>query len=133
MLALLKDQHACRRAAAAPGDRRQGSPTIRARDAFARELAARFDAARARGDTSHEKEEARFALAVLGQAERALQLALRQLRSSSAKLADARIVLEAALAARQRAAAEPVLQWMAASGVESPALHALAGKLKELR
>ncbi|HEX6721388.1 MAG TPA: hypothetical protein VF107_07445, partial [Burkholderiaceae bacterium] len=54
-------------AAKATGDAR--------RDAFARELAARFDAARARGDTSHEKEESRFALAVQGQAERALQLA----------------------------------------------------------
>jgi tetratricopeptide (TPR) repeat protein len=102
------------------------------RDAFARELAARFDAARARGDTSHEKEEARFALAVLGQADRALQLALANYQQQR-EVADARIVLEAALAARQRAAAEPVLQWMATSGVESPALHALAAKLKEQR
>ena len=102
------------------------------RDGFAREMTARFDAARARGDTSHEKEEARFALAVLGQAERALQLALANYRKQR-EVADARIVLEAAWAARQRAAAEPVLQWMAATGVESPALHALADKLKEMR
>ena len=95
-------------------------------------MSARFDAARARGDTSHEKEEARFALAVLGQAERALQLALANYRKQR-EVADARIVLEAAWAARQRAAAEPVLQWMAASGVESPALRALADKLKEMR
>jgi predicted Zn-dependent protease len=102
------------------------------RDAFAREMSARFDAARARGDTSHEKEEARFALAVQGQAERALQLALANYRKQR-EVADARIVLEAAWAARQRAAAEPVLQWMAATGVESPALHALADKLKGMR
>jgi tetratricopeptide (TPR) repeat protein len=102
------------------------------RDTFAREMSARFDAARARGDTSHEKEEARFTLAVQGQAERALQLALANYRKQR-EVADARIVLEAAWAARQRAAAEPVLQWMAATGVESPALHALADKLKEMR
>jgi hypothetical protein len=102
------------------------------RDAFARDLAARFDAARARGDSSHEKEESRFALAVQGQAERALQLALANYRKQR-EVADARIVLEAALAARQPAAAQPVLQWMAATGVESPALHTLAAKLKELR
>jgi hypothetical protein len=102
------------------------------RDAFAREMSARFDAARARGDTSHEKEEARFALAVQGQADRALQLALANYRKQR-EVADARIVLEAAWAARQRAAAEPVLQWMAATGVESPALHALADKLKGMR
>jgi len=102
------------------------------RDTFAREMSARFDAARARGDTSHEKEEARFALAVSGQAERALQLALANYRKQR-EVADARIVLEAASAARQRAAAEPVLQWMAATGVQSPALHALADKLKEMR
>jgi tetratricopeptide (TPR) repeat protein len=101
------------------------------RDAYAREMAARFDAARARGDTTHQKEESRFALAVLGQPERALQLALANYRQQK-EVADARIVLEAALAARQRAAAEPVLQWMASSGVESPALHALAAKLREL-
>ncbi len=102
------------------------------RAAFARELGARFDAARARGDTSHEKEESRFALAVQGQAERALQLALANYGKQK-EVAAARIVLEAALATRQPAAAEPVLQWMAASGVESPALQALAARLKELR
>lgn len=102
------------------------------RDAYAREMAARFDAARARGDSSHQKEESRFVLAVSGQPERALQLALANYHQQK-EVADARIVLEAALAARQRAAAEPVLQWMAATGVESPALHALAAKLRELR
>ena len=101
-------------------------------ETYAREMTARFDAARARGDTSHQKEESRFALAVLGQGDRALQLALANYRQQR-EVADARIVLEAALATRQRAAAEPVLQWMAASGVESPALHALAARLKELK
>jgi Tfp pilus assembly protein PilF len=101
------------------------------RDALARELGARFDAARARGDTSHRKEESRYALALQGQPERALALA-RANYEQQRELADARILLEAALAARQRAAAQPVLQWMQASGVESPALRALAAKLQEL-
>jgi len=101
------------------------------RDALARELAARFDAARARGDTSHRKEEARFTLAVLEQPERALPLA-RANYEQQREVADARIVLEAALAARQRAAAQPVLQWMAATGIESPLLRGLATKLREL-
>jgi tetratricopeptide (TPR) repeat protein len=101
------------------------------RDALARELAARFDAARARGDTSHRKEESRFALALQGQADRALALA-RANYEQQRELADARIVLEAALAARQRAAAQPVLSWMEVSGIESPALRSLAAKLREL-
>ena len=102
------------------------------RDAFAREMAARFDAARARGDTSHQKEESRFVLAVQGQPERALQLALANYQQQK-EVADARIVLEAAVAARQRARAEPVLRWMAESGVESPALRSLATQLEAMK
>ena len=101
------------------------------REALARELAARFDAARARGDTSHRKEESRFALALQGQGERALALA-RANYEQQRELADARILLEAALAARQRSAAQPVLQWMQASGVESPVLRSLAAGVREL-
>ena len=41
------------------------------------------------------------------------------------------MLLEAAIAARQPAAAEPVLAWMAASGIESAALRTLAQRLKE--
>lgn len=100
-------------------------------DALARELAARFDAAHARGDTSHRKEESRFALALQGQADRALTLA-RANYEQQRELADARILLEAALAARQRAAAQPVLSWMQVTGIESPVLRTLAAKLQEL-
>jgi hypothetical protein len=53
--------------------------------------------ARARGDTSHRKEEARYALAVQGQARARARAGTRQLRQQR-ELADARIVLEAALA-----------------------------------
>ncbi len=93
------------------------------------ELGARFDAARLRGDTVHQKEEARFALALLGQAPRALTLA-QQNYQVQREPADARILLEAALAAGQPAAAEPALKWMAGFGVESVTLQALAARLK---
>jgi hypothetical protein len=96
-----------------------------------RELAARFEAARQRGDTSHRKEEARYLLGLRGDAPRALQLA-RENWAGQREAADARILLEAALAARDRAAAAPVLQWLDATGYESVALRALAGRLKEL-
>jgi hypothetical protein len=101
------------------------------RETLARELQARFDAARARGDTSHRKEESRFALAVQGQADRALALA-RANYEQQRELADARILLEAALAARQRSAAQPVLLWMQDTGIESPVLRSFAVRVREL-
>lgn len=97
--------------------------------AWQEDLSARFDAARRRGDTTHEKEESRFALAVMGDSRRALELARRNY-AVQREPADARVLLEAALAAREPAAATPVLQWMARSGIESEALQALATRLK---
>lgn len=94
-----------------------------------RDLASRFDAARLRGDKLHQKEEARFALGVQGDAPKALALA-RENYALQREPADARVLLEAALAAGQPAAAEPALHWMAASGIESAALSTLARKLK---
>lgn len=96
------------------------------------ELAARFDAARQRGDTSHLKEEARFLLTVRGDATAALPLARRNW-AEQREPADARVLLETALAARDAAAARPVLQWMQQSGVESVALQALAERVKGLK
>ena len=99
---------------------------------YATELAARFDAARQRGDTSHNKEEARFVLAMRGDTAGALKLA-RQNWAEQREPADARVLLEAALAARDRAAAEPVLAWLASSAIESVALRALAAQVEGLR
>jgi tetratricopeptide (TPR) repeat protein len=96
---------------------------------WAAELSARFDAARQRGDTSHQKEEARFSLAVVGEPARALPLAEANF-AVQREPADARVLLEAALAAGQPAAAAPVLKWMADSGVESQALKSLADRIK---
>lgn len=99
--------------------------------AWQAELAARFDAARLRGDSVHEKEEARYILGLLGpsQAARALALA-RQNYAVQREPADARVLLEAALAANQAAAAEPVMAWLKSSGIESQRLQALAQQLK---
>lgn len=95
------------------------------------ELAARYDAARLRGDSVHQKEEARFALAVLGQADRALKLA-QQNYAVQREPADARILLEAALATKQGQAAAPALAWLEDSRIESVALAALALQLRAL-
>jgi tetratricopeptide (TPR) repeat protein len=99
---------------------------------WARELQARFDASNARGDATHRKEEARFALEVLGQPQRALALA-RDNYAVQREVADARVLLEAALAAGQRASAEPVRQWMARSRIEAPSLAALVARLDTVK
>jgi hypothetical protein len=99
---------------------------------WTRDLAARFDAARNRGDTTHEKEESRFALALQGDAGRALALA-RSNFAVQREVADARALLEAALAARDAAAATPALQWMRRNGVQHPALRKLAAQVEALR
>jgi Tfp pilus assembly protein PilF len=94
-------------------------------------LTARFDAARQRGDTAHQKEEARFALAVLGDAARALPLAQANY-AVQREAADARVLLEAALAARQKAAAAPALDWLRRSRFESAVLQTLAARIEAL-
>jgi hypothetical protein len=99
---------------------------------WADELAARFDAARARGDRTHEKEESRLVLALRGDAPRALALARANLEQEQREPADARVLLEAALAARSREAAAPVLQWFEANKVESVVLRALADRIRAL-
>ena len=98
---------------------------------YAHELQARFDAARLRGDTSHLKEEARFALAVHGDTRLALRLA-RENWAEQREAADARVLLEAALAARDRAAAAPVLKWLADNNFEDVRLRPLAERVKAL-
>ena len=100
------------------------------RDALAAavaELDARFAAAERRGDGVHLREQARFELALRGDAGRALALARRNWEAQK-EPADARILLEAAAAARAPAAARPVLDWMRAAGVEDVALARLAGE-----
>jgi tetratricopeptide (TPR) repeat protein len=93
-------------------------------------LQARFDAARRRGDSVHLREEARFTLHLLDRPGAALELARRNW-ASQREPADARLLLEAALAADDPAAAQPVLEWRDRTGLEDVRMEALARRLAE--
>ncbi|MGK5028686.1 hypothetical protein [Janthinobacterium sp. MDT1-19] len=92
------------------------------------ELAARFYAAMQRGDTVHQREQARYTLFLQQDIPAALQLA-QQNWAIQKEVPDMRILLEAALAARNQGAAQPVLAWIAAHGVEDAALQRLVRQL----
>ena len=91
-----------------------GSPQA---PALAKMLDERFAATRLRGDTTHRAEEARYALFVRRDTGAALALAQANY-TVQREPRDARILLEAALAAGQRAAADPVEVWGKASGFQ---------------
>jgi tetratricopeptide (TPR) repeat protein len=93
-------------------------------------MADRFAAAGLRGDVTHRAEEARFELLLRGQAAKALALAQANYQVQR-EPRDARILLEAAAAARQPASAQAVLDWLRNSGFEDPRLRALAKTLTE--
>ena len=98
------------------------------RDADA-ELKARFRAAMQRGDNVHQREQARYELHVRGDSKTALALA-QQNWAVQKESADMRVLLEAALKAGDRAAAAPVLAWVARHKVEDAAVARLAAQLK---
>lgn len=106
-----------------------GAPTL---DQHVRTLKARFDAAALRGESLHQQEEARFYLHLLGLPAHALSLA-KENWTLQREPRDARILLEAALAANEPAAAQPALDWLVRSGYEDPRLHKLAAQLKASR
>lgn len=82
-----------------------------------KELAARFNAAALRGDTVHQREQARFELMLRRDAKTALSLA-RKNWAVQREPADIRIYLEAAVAARDAVAAKPVVDWVTQHGIE---------------
>jgi Tfp pilus assembly protein PilF len=92
-----------------------------------RELAARFDAAMQRGDTVHQREQARFELKLRNDPATALALA-RKNWAVQKEPADIRIYLEAALRARDTA--KPVLDWVALNQTEDTAATRLIARLK---
>lgn len=94
------------------------------------ELAVRFAASRDRGTTVHVREEARFILTLQHDAQRALPLAQANWNVQR-EPADARILLESALAAGNRSAAQPVLDWMKSTRVEDFHLQQLAKQFQE--
>jgi Tfp pilus assembly protein PilF len=95
---------------------------------LAQMLEDRFAAAKQRGDTTHQAEEARYQLRLRGNAKEALRLAAENYRVQR-EPRDARILLEAAIAAGDAAAANPVRDWLQASGFEDARLRRLAQEL----
>ena len=89
-----------------------------------RTLDERFAGARLRGDTTHRAEEARYQLRLRGDAAQALRLAAENYRVQR-EPRDARILLEAAIAAGDPAAAQVVRDWLASSGFEDARLRRL--------
>jgi tetratricopeptide (TPR) repeat protein len=108
-------------------EQRLGDP---ARERHVAMLASRFETARRRGDAVHRREEARFHLALLGEPERALELALANTQVQR-EPADLRLVLEAALAAGHPRAAGPALAWIERSGMMDPQIDLLRARLAE--
>ena len=99
---------------------------------YARALGERFADAALRGEKLHLQEEARYLLELKGDARAALAAASENYRSQR-EPRDALVLFEAALAARDPAAAAPALQWLDASGFESERLRDTAAKLKALK
>ena len=94
------------------------------------QMTQRFYASRARGDKVHLREEARFELHVRRNVQRALELAAENWRTQK-ELADARILMEAALAARKPEAARPALDYLSRFGIESAPLSRLRSQLQK--
>lgn len=95
-------------------------------------IRARFDAARMRGDKLHIQDEARFYLYFLNNPKEALRLAQENWLGQH-EPSDARILLETALAAKNRAAAQPALEWFAQSRIENRHLQRLVKAAQELK
>jgi tetratricopeptide (TPR) repeat protein len=92
-------------------------------------MAARFEALRLRGSEYFGREESRFALQLEHDPQTALDMALRNWQVQRAPW-DARVVVEAALAAKQPQAAAPVLEFLQKTQLEDPIIEPMA---KELR
>ena len=91
----------------------------------------RFAAAKLRGDTSHRAEEARFQLRLRNNAVLAVQLAAANYQVQK-EPRDLRMLLEAALAARDPDAAKPARNWLQSTGFEDALMRALAEQTLQL-
>ena len=91
-------------------------------------LQARFATARLRGDTVHRREEARFTLHLLQQPAEALRLAQENWQLQH-ETWDARLMLEAALAAGTPDAAADVLAWLKETRLEDRKIAALVAQM----
>jgi Tfp pilus assembly protein PilF len=88
-------------------------------------MAARFEALKQRGSDYFGREQARFALQLQHDPQTSLQMAKRNWATQRAPW-DARVLLEAALAARQPRAADAVVAFIAQTGLEDPIVLSLA-------
>lgn len=95
-------------------------------------LDARFAEAGLRGEQLHLQEEARYRLYLKGDARAAVRLATENWKSQR-EPRDAAILLEAARAARDPAAAQPALAWLEQSGFDGAALRGLARELNAMQ
>ncbi len=97
-------------------------------DRMTTELRTRFDAARRRGDSLHQREEARFLVRLGSDPTRALSLAVENWKLQR-EPADARLLLECALAAGRPSEAMAALDWMSQTNIEDKALSKLRDRL----
>ncbi len=95
-------------------------------------LSDRFAAARMRGDTTHRAEEARYELHLAGDAAASLAVAAANYKVQR-EPRDARALLEAAIAARDAAAAQPVRDWLQSSGFEDAHMRQLGVTSAQVR
>lgn len=100
-------------------------------DTHVNSLRARFDAGRQRGDQLHQGEEARFALHLLKDTSEGLRLSQANF-TVQREPRDARVLLEAALVAKNRDAAQPALDLITRTGLEDVRLKALVSQLDEI-
>ncbi len=99
----------------------EGQPEARATIEI---LRSRYAASRARGDTVHRREEARFALWLANDPAMALRLATENW-AVQREPADLRVLAEAAAATNDATARSTVRQWLTDTGLEYPAVAAL--------
>jgi hypothetical protein len=99
---------------------------------YARSLGERFADAALRGEKLHLQEEARYLLELKRDARAALAAASENYRSQR-EPRDAQVLIEAALAAGDPAAAAPALAWLESSGFEGARIRDAALKLKALK
>lgn len=96
--------------------------------AYRRDVAARYEAAQRQGDTVHLRDASRFALDIEHDSARALALALQNWSTHKTPY-DARVLLTAAIACQNAAAAKPVLDWVATTRLEDRGIERLVQHL----
>jgi hypothetical protein len=92
------------------------------------DVAARYEAAQRQGDTVHLRDASRFALEIAHDGTAALALAQRNWSTHRTPY-DARVLLAAAIACQNAAAAKPVIDWVAATGLEDRGVEELVKRL----